>query len=80
MTQSDAVALFAEVLDMDDIVADDNFFDLGGNSILALSLVAEIESRWGVALSLIDIIRAPTPAAMAGLIIRARDGGQVTGA
>jgi acyl carrier protein len=75
MGQSDAVALFAEILEMDDITADDNFFELGGNSILALGLIAEIEKRWGVAVSLLDVIRAPTPAAVAGLVIAAPGSG-----
>jgi acyl carrier protein len=72
MTELDTVGLFAEILETDDIIADDNFFDLGGNSILALSLIMEIEKRHGVSLGLIDVIRAPTPRGVADLITRAR--------
>lgn len=68
MESVDVVSLFEEILGIDDILDDDNFFDVGGNSILALTLLAEIEKRWGVTLALIDVIRAPTSGEVAGLI------------
>lgn len=68
MESVDVVSLFEEILEIDDILVEDNFFDVGGNSILALTLLAEIEKRWGVALALIDVIRAPTSGEVAELI------------
>lgn len=68
MESVDVISLFEEILGVDDILAEDNFFDVGGNSILALTLLAEIEKRWGVALALIDVIRAPTSGEVAELI------------
>lgn len=68
MESVDVVSLFEEILGADDILAEDNFFDVGGNSILALTLLAEVEKRWGVTLALIDVIRAPTSCGVAELI------------
>jgi acyl carrier protein len=74
MTCVDAAALFSEVLQLEDVEAEDNFFDIGGNSILALILIAEIEQRCGVSLALLDLIRAPTPRGVEGLITLAQAG------
>ncbi|MFN3495596.1 MAG: non-ribosomal peptide synthetase, partial [Hydrogenophaga sp.] len=40
-------ALFARVLECAEVAPDDSFFDLGGNSLLALRLMARIESEFG---------------------------------
>lgn len=63
-------ALFAELCAVDTVGRDDNFFDLGGNSLLAVQAVARIETEAG-ALSITDFFHAPTPRALAGLL----DGG-----
>ena len=75
MESLDMVALFGELLNTDDILAEDNFFDVGGNSILALTLLEEIEKRWDVALELIDVIRAPTAGEVAKLVRQAQAAG-----
>jgi acyl carrier protein len=74
MSYPDIEELFSDIIGTDDVIADDNFFDIGGNSILALRLIAEIEQRYGVSLALLDVIRAATPRGVAGLIARARAG------
>jgi aryl carrier-like protein len=61
VTVADLTALFGEIVDADDIDAQDNFFDIGGNSILALTLISEVDSRWGLKISLIDLVRNPSP-------------------
>lgn len=76
MDSLNIVALFSEVLRSNDVIPEDNFFDLGGNSFQALSVVAEIEKRWGVTLPLLDFIRTPTADGIADLIRSAREGSQ----
>lgn len=71
MTPSELAVLIQELLETDDITVDDNFFDVGGNSILALELLEVVRERCGIRIPLIDMIRAPTAAGMSELIARA---------
>ena len=47
------------------IGADDDFFDAGGSSLLAVRLLGELESLAGRQLALADVFTAPTPRRMA---------------
>ncbi|MGW3351294.1 phosphopantetheine-binding protein [Nonomuraea rubra] len=50
MDKADDVVLaeWCDVLDVDVPEVDDDFFELGGNSLLAVTLIERIESRLGV--------------------------------
>ena len=66
MTPTEIAALMSEIVD-DDVAVDDNFFEFG-NSLLALRLLATVEQRCGAKISLLDLVRSPTPERVAGLI------------
>ncbi|MEM6499831.1 MAG: alpha/beta fold hydrolase, partial [Pseudomonadota bacterium] len=46
-TGSEIAKLFSEILDRDDIAPDDDFFDLGGDSLQAMRLVMQTEKIFG---------------------------------
>ena len=59
--------LWAEVLGVKTVAPDDNFFALGGHSLMAVKLISAIQERMGVGdeLKLADILESPTLAAFA---------------
>jgi len=71
MTPAELRQLFEELLEVDDVTTEDNFFDLGGSSVLALRLLLEVDKRWGVTLSLIDVLQNPTAASLARCVVEA---------
>jgi aryl carrier-like protein len=68
MTPDDVAALMRDLLDSDDVAVDDSFFDAGGNSISALTLISEIRRRSGLSLTLTEVLRNPTPNGIAVLV------------
>ena len=82
--ESALCALFAEVLERAgsfprEVGPDDDFFALGGHSLVALRLVNRVRSTFDVSLSVADVFAAPTPAALAPrllTLLAGRDGGE----
>jgi len=53
-------AVWREVLGLAQVSVDQDFFDLGGTSVLAIELAARIEAELGVAIPLAAIFHSPT--------------------
>ncbi|MFD7663849.1 amino acid adenylation domain-containing protein [Streptomyces sp. NPDC059788] len=66
-------ALFAEVLGLERVGAEDSFFELGGDSIVSLQLVARAR-RAGLVLTSPQVFEAKTPEGLARLARTADDG------
>ena len=72
-TEVALAAVWAEVLRVDRVYADDGFFDLGGQSLLAAQVVARVRDRLGVELPLRRLFDEPTLAALAAAVDAERD-------
>ncbi|WP_020635716.1 non-ribosomal peptide synthetase [Amycolatopsis alba] len=71
--ESTLCGLFGEVLGVEDVGADDSFFDLGGHSLIVTRLVSRVRSVLGVELGMRAPFDAPTPALLAVLVSQARE-------
>ena len=69
--------LWARLLGRDRVGRGESFFDLGGNSLLATSVIAEIRRSLGVEVPLRALFEAPTVAGLAGRVTEARRAGAV---
>ncbi|PWC17814.1 non-ribosomal peptide synthetase [Brenneria corticis] len=53
--------LFESLLECGPVYANQNFFALGGHSLLGLQLINRVREEFGVALSISDFLTSPTP-------------------
>ncbi|MDH6281627.1 non-ribosomal peptide synthase/polyketide synthase [Prescottella agglutinans] len=77
-TEYTLAAVFGEVLGHEaPIGVSDNFFDLGGNSLVATRLLARVNAEFGVHLGVRELFDAPTVAGLASAVDASRAGGPV---
>jgi amino acid adenylation domain-containing protein len=57
--------IWSEVLGVEEVGAEENFFDLGGHSLLATQILARVEARFLIPIPLAGLFESPTVAAMA---------------
>jgi thioesterase domain-containing protein/acyl carrier protein len=60
--------VWRELLGVDDVAPDDDFFALGGHSLAAVRLFARIRKQYGVDLPLATLFQAPTLGALSALV------------
>jgi amino acid adenylation domain-containing protein len=69
--------IFADVLKLEKVGVERDFFDLGGHSLLATQMISRVRSVFGVELPLRAIFETRTPRGLAGKVKGIRDAGQM---
>ena len=72
LTEVELAGIWAETLGRDRVAADDNFLDLGGDSMTAALLLDLTNERLETGLTLGDLLAAPSLAVVAETVDRAR--------
>ncbi len=65
MNAHDIASIFQRILEVPQVALDDDFFVLGGDSLLVTRVISAIARSCGVELSMTDVLGAPTPEALA---------------
>jgi acyl carrier protein len=68
MSAEDLAAVFSRILEIEHVTAESDFFDAGGDSLLATRVLSVIARESGIELSFDDFARASSPTALAQLI------------
>ncbi|GGP85893.1 non-ribosomal peptide synthetase [Streptomyces griseomycini] len=74
-TEITLARMWTEILGIPEVGVHDNFFDVGGHSLLAVRLSAAVREEWGVEIPISELLRQGTIAELATLV---RRGGQET--
>ena len=67
-TEQTIAALWSEVLGVERVGVDDNFFDLGGHSLLLVRVSRGLQEAFGREVQVIDLFKYPTVQALAGFL------------
>jgi amino acid adenylation domain-containing protein len=63
-TEEILTRIWAEILQLDQVGVEDNFFDLGGNSLLGLRVIAQIQERFELKVSVVRLYQYSTVRSM----------------
>ena len=74
--EEELAAIWRELLGVERVGREDDFFDIGGDSLLAVRVISRLSEEFGINQALADIFDAPTLAELAAKIeaVRGRDG------
>ncbi|TCP57968.1 amino acid adenylation domain-containing protein [Tumebacillus sp. BK434] len=75
-TEEQLAAIWADLLNADQVGADDDFFSRGGHSLLATQMISRVRAQLGVELPLATIFEASTVRLFAARIEAAKHSGQ----
>ena len=67
-TEGQLAAIWRELLNVERVGAHDNFFDVGGNSLLGMRLVSRVRKTFSVNVPLRSLFVSPTLSALAGVV------------
>ncbi|MDQ2956475.1 MAG: amino acid adenylation domain-containing protein [Actinomycetota bacterium] len=76
-TETVLVTAYATLLDREQVGIDDSFFELGGNSLQAMQLVARLAEELSVDIGVTSVFLAPTPRELGSRIEAIRSGASV---
>jgi acyl carrier protein len=66
-------AIWASILKLEQVGIHDNFFDLGGQSLLATQLISRVRDTFEIELPLRSIFESPTVAGLSRWVVEGRD-------
>ena len=75
-TERRIAAIWQDVLRIERVGVNDNFFDLGGNSLSGLQVISQLKKAFDVHIAAVSLYEGPTVAALAQLIAPEDDGPQ----
>jgi len=67
-TEKSLAAIWTSLLEVNEVGINDSFFEVGGHSLLAVRLFAQIQKRFGRCLPLATLFQAPTIAQLAAIL------------
>lgn len=67
-TEEVVAGIWAEVLSLDVVSVESDFFDLGGNSLMVAQILARVRAVFGVEVSVLDLVEKPTVSRLAAII------------
>ncbi|WP_310723540.1 beta-ketoacyl synthase N-terminal-like domain-containing protein [Streptomyces sp. N2A] len=67
-TVETVMAIWCEVLGLPEVGAEDDFFDLGGHSLLGAQVLSRIQEEFGVRIPLGELLEGHSPREVAGLV------------
>ncbi|MEM9272766.1 MAG: amino acid adenylation domain-containing protein [Cyanobacteria bacterium P01_F01_bin.143] len=74
-TEEVLAQIFAEILEIEQVGVYDNFFDLGGHSLLITKLISRLLNKFNLELSVIDLFEEPTVEGLAERILTIKSSG-----
>ncbi|WP_455430054.1 amino acid adenylation domain-containing protein [Nocardiopsis sinuspersici] len=75
-TEKSLSEIWSALLELDQVGVHDDFFALGGHSLLVASMSTEVQNRWGIALMLPTVFQNRTIEALANVIDHSADDGE----